>query len=126
MLESIRVDKWLWAVRIFKTRSQAADACKAGKVRMDGLLLKASREVRVGDCIEVQVGSLKRMVEVKTTLKNRVSAKLVSEHMIDHTPKEEYDRLKMERKINMEFRDRGAGRPTKKDRREIDHLKRNF
>jgi ribosome-associated heat shock protein Hsp15 len=125
-MDSIRIDKWLWAVRLFKTRSQAADACKAGKVRIDGLLIKASREVRVGDKIEVSVGPLKKFVEVKTTLKNRVSAKLVEEHMIDHTPEEEYERVKMLNKVNSEFRDRGAGRPTKKDRRDIDVLKNNF
>ena len=95
MEQSIRIDKWLWAVRVFKTRSQAADACKAGKVRMEGLLVKASREVKPGDIIEVQIGPLKKEVEVINPIKNRVSAKLVADHMKDLTPEEEYERVKM-------------------------------
>ena len=120
---SVRIDKWLWAVRLFKTRNQAADACRGGKVKMDGLNVKASRDVNIGDIIEVQMGIFKKTVRVKVAAKNRVSAKLVPELAEDLTPKEEYEKLEMLRQLNHEKRDRGTGRPTKKDRREIDRLK---
>jgi ribosome-associated heat shock protein Hsp15 len=122
-LKSIRIDKWLWAVRVFKTRSQAAEACKGGKVRIDGQNVKASREVKEGEVIEVQLGMLKKKLKVKQVAKNRVSAKLVPELADDLTPPEEYEKLDLLRQLNYEKRDRGTGRPTKKDRRDINRLK---
>ena len=123
MLESIRIDKWLWAVRLFKTRNQAAEACKGGKVKMEGHNVKPSREVKAGDEIVVQHQSIEKKIKVKQVLKNRVGAKLVEIYLIDMTPQEEYDRLKLMRKMNTENWDRGSGRPTKKVRRMIDQLK---
>ncbi len=120
---SVRIDKWLWSVRIYKTRSMASDACKAGKVRMDGMVAKASREVKEGDEIEINLSPLVKKVRVKTLLKNRVGAKLVPDYMEDLTPQEDYDRVALVQKANAEWRDRGTGRPTKKDRRQIDDLK---
>ncbi len=124
-MDTIRIDKWLWAVRLFKTRSQAAEACKGGKVKIGGQSAKASREVKVDDIIEVQLQNIKRKVKIIKVVKNRVAAKFVPELLQDLTPTEEYDKLDMMRQLNTENRDRGIGRPTKKDRRNIIKLKDN-
>ncbi len=122
----MRVDKWLWAVRVFKTRTQAGDACKGGKVKIDGTNVKASREIKEGDEIEVQQQTIKKRIKVLKLVKNRVGAKFVADLMQDLTPKEEYERLEMLRLLNHEKRNRGEGRPTKKDRREINRLKESL
>ena len=119
----VRIDKWLWAARLFKTRSLAADAIKGGKVKMDDNPVKPSREVKVGDVIQVQIEQLHKVVEVKTVIKNRVAAKQVPEVYNDLTPKEEYERIEFMHAYKAEWRDRGAGRPTKKERRMIERLK---
>ena len=119
----VRMDKWLWAARLFKTRSLAAEAIKGGKVKVDDSPVKPSREVKVGDVIQVQIEQLHKVVEVKTVVKNRVSAKQVPEVYNDLTPKEEYERIEFMRAYKAEWRDRGAGRPTKKERRMIERLK---
>ena len=119
----VRMDKWLWAARLFKTRSLAADAIKGGKVKVDDNPIKPSREVKVGDVIQVQIEQLHKVVEVKTVIKNRVSAKQISEVYNDLTPKEEYERIEFMRAYKAEWRDRGAGRPTKKERRMIERMK---
>ena len=121
--EPIRIDKWLWAARLFKTRSLAVDAIKGGKVKVDDNLVKPSREVKVGDVIQVQIEQLLKVVEVKTVIKNRVSPKQVPEVYNDLTPKEEYERIEFMRAYKAEWRDRGAGRPTKKERRLIEKMK---
>ena len=123
-MNPVRIDKWLWAVRLFKTRSQATDACRGGKVKMDGHNVKPSREVIVGDEIEVQLGAIKKKVKVLQAVKNRVAAKLVPDLAEDLTPVEELEKLDILRQLNYERREHGVGRPTKKDRREIDRLKR--
>jgi len=122
-VDSIRIDKWLWAVRIYKTRSQAGEACKGGKVKIDGQNAKASREVKVGDVIEIQQKGILRKVQIFKAVKNRVAAKLVPELMKDLTSAKEYEKLEMLNQLNQEKRDRGIGRPTKKDRRTISKLK---
>lgn len=122
-MDTIRIDKWLWAVRLFKTRTQASDACRGGKVKMDGQNVKPSRDIRVGEEIEVQMGIVRKKVAVKAILKNRVGAKLVENYMEDLTPVEEYDKLDLLKQLNYERRDRGTGRPTKKNRRDISKLK---
>ena len=124
MADSIRIDKWLWAVRFYKTRTQAADACKGGKVKMGGVNAKPSREVKVGDIIELHHNYIRRTVKVKVTTKNRVAAKLVPGLMEDLTPPEEFEKLEMMKQLNQEKRQRGTGRPTKKDRRTIEKIKR--
>lgn len=121
--EPLRLDKYLWSVRLYKTRSNASDACRAGKVKMGEQTLKASHVVRVGEKYELSIEQLHKVVEVKALLHNRVSAKLVTDYMTDLTPVEEYERIQMVRQYGFERRDRGAGRPTKRDRREIDELK---
>lgn len=125
MAEGTRIDKWLWAVRIFKTRSQATEACRSGKVRRDGLIMKASHEVKKGDIYEIRNGATYRTVSVTDILDKRVSAKLAVNYMADLTPQEESDKLKIRGKDHFELRPKGIGRPTKKERRMIDFLKDN-
>lgn len=120
---SLRIDKWLWEVRLFKSRSLATDACKAGKVKMEGSNIKASKEIKVGDVIVVSLNPLFKTIRVKQFPKSRVSAKLVPDFMEDLTSQTEYDRVKLINDTNSEYRDRGIGRPTKKQRRVIDQLK---
>ena len=119
----VRIDKWLWAARLFKTRSLATDAIKGGKVKMDGSALKPSREVKEGDIIQVQIDQLHKVVQVKTVVKNRVAAKQVPEVYADLTPQEEYERIAFMHAYKSEWRDRGTGRPTKKERRLIEKMK---
>ena len=119
----VRIDKWLWAARLFKTRAIATDAIKGGKVKINDVAVKPSREVKEGDVIQVQIEQLHKVVQVKTVIKNRVSAKQVPEVYADLTPKEEYERIEFMRAYKSEYRDRGAGRPTKKERRLIEKLK---
>ena len=121
--ESLRIDKWLWEVRLFKSRSLATDACKAGKIKMDGSNVKASKEIREGDIITVSLNPLFKTVRVKQFPKSRVGAKLVPDFMDDLTPQTEYDRAKLINDANSENRDHGIGRPKKKQRRVIDQLK---
>jgi|TARA_B100001971_G_C17935815_1_gene405098 ribosome-associated heat shock protein Hsp15 len=122
-METIRIDSWLWAVRLFKTRTKASEACKGGKVKIGGQNAKASRDVRVDDIIELQLHGIKRKVQVIKIVKNRVSAKLVPELLKDLTSPEEYEKQEMIKLLNKEKRDRGTGRPTKKERRIISKLK---
>jgi len=119
---SVRIDKWLWAVRIFKTRSLAADACKGGKVEISEATVKASREVKIGEIIYVRIGQLNKKIKVIGLTENRVSAKLAVQFVEDLTPPEEYKKIEMIHKSNFITRDKGSGRPTKKDRREMDSL----
>ena len=122
---SVRIDKWLWAIRLFKTRSLATQACKSNKVIINDQVVKPSREVQLHDIIKINLKELTRTVEVKALLENRVGAKLVENFMIDLTPKEEFDKLKLKHEINYEYRERGLGRPTKKERRIIEKLKQS-
>ncbi|MEI8046187.1 MAG: RNA-binding S4 domain-containing protein [Bacteroidota bacterium] len=121
--ESLRIDKWLWEMRLFKSRSLATDACKAGKVKMDGSNIKASKEIKIGDTIVVSLNPLFKTIRVKQFPKSRVNAKLVPDYMDDLTSQAEYDRVKLISEAGSEYRDNGIGRPTKKQRRVIDQLK---
>lgn len=117
--DSPRIDKWLWAVRIFKTRSMATQACRAGKVKVEGQAIKPSREIQEGMIITVQSGPLTKTVKVTGLLEKRVGAKLVDQYMEDLTPDEEYQKLKMI-KSQSGLGPIRKGRPTKKERRELD------
>jgi ribosome-associated heat shock protein Hsp15 len=117
-----RIDKWLWAVRLFKTRTEAADACKGGKVKVNNDSVKPSRELKVDEIVTVQQGVMKRTVRVKALLEKRVGAKLVNEYMDDLTPGEEYEKLRVQKEMNAFKGYEGKGRPTKKERRNIDRL----
>ena len=119
----VRVDKWIWAVRIFKSRSLATEACKSGKVSIDGIALKPSRIVNIGDIIEVKKDQINMRLEVLDILEKRVGAKQVSKYMNDLTPSEEYNKIDLLKSKSFEFRNKGMGRPTKKERREINIFK---
>ncbi len=116
--ESIRIDKWLWSVRLFKTRSQATQACRAGKVMIDDQPVKPSREVQENMIITIRWGPIQRTLKVAGLLKNRVGAKLVNNYMEDLTPEEEYKKLEIIRSREGS-RPHGTGRPTKKERRDM-------
>ncbi|TAD98563.1 MAG: RNA-binding S4 domain-containing protein [Bacteroidetes bacterium] len=113
----MRIDKFLWAVRLFKTRSLAADACKNEKVKIGGMNLKSSREIKIGDKIEVKDLPIWRSYEIIGITEQRVGAKLVTEFIKDITPTEEL--AKLEAIKNSGFIDNRKGRPTKKDRRQL-------
>lgn len=120
MPESVRVDKWLWAVRIFKTRSNATEACRKGRVEIDELPVKPSREVRVGNIVKVKISSVTRCFKVQGIIQKRVSTKIAAEHVEDVTPPEEIEILRIQKEMNSMNREKGTGRPTKKERRDLD------
>lgn len=116
----MRIDKFLWSVRIFKTRSIAADEIKKNRVHIGENAVKSSREVREGDIIKVRKNQIDYKIKVLQIPKSRIGAKLVPLHIADKTDKEQYEILKMRRMTQDYYRIKGEGRPTKKDRREID------
>ena len=122
MNNEARVDKWLWAARIFKTRTIAAAACKKGQVTMGGTQLKPSRMVKADDVISVRKPPVTYTFKVLQAIENRVGAKLVPEMLENLTPKEQYDILEMNRISGFVNRARGTGRPTKKERRALDEF----
>ena len=117
-----RLDKFLWAIRVFKTRTDATDACKGGKVKVGGVNAKPSKEVKPGEVIQVRKGSIFYTYKVLKLLHNRVGASLVPEYVENLTPEEELAKLNAPVETFFVKRDRGAGRPTKKDRREMEQL----
>ena len=121
-----RLDKYLWAFRVFKTRSDAADACKSGKVKVNDMEAKSSREVKQGDTISVRKVNVIFQFRVVAPVENRQPAKLVAEYAINITPQSELDKLNVPRETLHLVRERGTGRPTKKDRREMDDLIENL
>jgi ribosome-associated heat shock protein Hsp15 len=114
-----RVDQWLWAVRVFKTRSLATAACRGGHVRINGTAAKPARPVRLGDRVEVRAGDRDRVLEVVRLIDRRVSAPIAAECIIDHSPPPP----PREYVAPLFRRDPGSGRPTKRDRRRIDRLR---
>lgn len=120
MTMEARLDKWLWAARIFKTRSIAADACKNGRISIGGVKQKASKMVKVGDVIEVRKPPITYSFKVLQAIQNRVGAKLVPEVLENVMAKEQLELLEMNRISGFVGRARGTGRPTKKERRELD------
>ncbi|HMP29379.1 MAG TPA: RNA-binding S4 domain-containing protein [Saprospiraceae bacterium] len=127
-MESMRVDKWLWSVRIFKSRTLAADACKSGKIRVPKGIAKPASMVAVGDIIEVKKNGFDLKFKVLSLLKSRVGAPIAMTCYEDHTPAEELNKYKdwFVGKSGVEYRDKGMGRPTKKERREIDDFKDEY
>lgn len=118
----MRLDKWLWAVRLYKTRSDAAEGCRTGKVSVGGVAAKPSREVRQGDVISVRKMPVTYSYKVLELVSSRLPAKDVARYAVDVTPLEELAKLAVPRETVFVMRDRGAGRPTKKERRDIDSL----
>lgn len=121
-MSEARIDKWLWATRIFKTRSMAAAACKKGQVSMNGAQLKPSRTVKPGDIVDVRKPPVTYSFKVKQTIEKRVGAKLIPEILENVTPPEQYELLEMNRISGFVNRAKGTGRPTKKERRSLDEF----
>lgn len=119
-MSEVRIDKYLWAMRIYKTRSIAADACKNGRITMDGVQLKPSRTFHIGDVFNVRKGPITYTYRVLQLSENRLGAKLVPEYLRDCTAPEQLELLELARLAGQSGRDRGTGRPTKKDRRDIE------
>ena len=124
--EKLRIDKYLWAIRAFKTRSVATEACKAGRVKLVGQNLKPSHVVKVWETYTVQKGIERKVVKVVALLERRVDAKTAVNFYEDLTPVEETQAYKSVFHAPTLIRDRGAGRPTKRDRREIDDLQEGW
>jgi len=127
-MNKVRVDKWLWAVRIYKSRSMAGNACKAGRVKINDQSVKASYMLTVGEVLVVRRGPIRYRYKVLGLIDKRMSAKLVADKYEDITPAEEKINNKMGSAfiIPMGNRKRGAGRPTKKERRDIERLNEEF
>lgn len=121
-MDDIRLDKYLWAVRIFKTRSDAAEAIRTNKVTVNGGFAKPSREAKIGDIVAVRKRQVTYSYKILALVSSRQPAKNVAAYCLDITPQEELDKLSVPRETVFVFRDRGTGRPTKKERRELDSL----
>lgn len=119
-VQSVRIDKWLWAVRLYKSRSVAGEACANGKVQVNGQPAKPSRSVKAGDLITALAGEIHRTIKVISPIEKRVGAKLVSRFYEDFTPASEFAKPKEKYLQPFVFRPKGKGRPTKKERRSID------
>ncbi len=122
MAEEVRLDKYLWAIRAFKTRSEATEACKGNRVKVNGSEAKPSKMIRVGDVLEVRKAAIHYTWRAVGLIENRVGAQLVPQYAENLTPQEELDKLKAPVETFFVKRDRGLGRPTKKDRRTIDAM----
>ena len=120
MAEQARIDKWLWAARIFKTRSLAADACKNGRVSINNVNVKPSHMVKVGDTVNVRKPPVTYSFKILKSIEQRVGAKLIPEIYENVTSPDQYELLEMNRISGFVDRARGTGRPTKKERRALD------
>lgn len=119
MDEAVRIDKWLWAVRVFKTRTIASEACKKGRVLIGNNSVKSSRMIRIGEVVQVKKPPVTYSFKVIAISQKRMGARLVPEYMENVTPPEEYEVLEMNKLSGFVDRQRGSGRPTKKDRRDL-------
>ena len=125
-METIRIDKWLWAVRVFKTRSIASEACKKGRVLINNNSVKPARMIRIGDVVQVKKPPITYSFEVIDLSHKRMGAKLVPNFMKNVTPPEEYEVLEMNKLSGFVDRQRGPGRPTKKERRDLEQFTENL
>ena len=121
-----RIDKWLWAVRIFKTRAQATEACAGGKVKIDSTAVKASRKIKPGETLLVRKGVIKYMYKVLKIAEKRMGAKLIIDFVEDLTSDDERAKLRSSHKQLLQTREKGQGRPTKKERRIIDEIREKY
>jgi ribosome-associated heat shock protein Hsp15 len=119
---AVRIDKWLWGVRLFKTRTAAIEACRAGHVKVGGESVKPARELRLGEVVTVQVGEVKRTLKVVGFVERRVAAKALPAYMEDLTPPEERERRRNPGPVAKPVWEKGRGRPTKRDRRLLDRF----
>ncbi len=122
MEEPVRIDKWLWAMRVYKTRSLASEACRGGKVKMKGQDLKPSKVVKIDEVYSIQIAHITKTIKVIAISDKRLSPKLVVDFFEDLTPKEEYLKPTLLKNLQFFKRNKGTGRPTKKERRELDDL----
>ena len=125
-MEEVRIDKYLWSIRVYKTRTDATDACKGGKVRVNGADTKPSKLVKVGDMIVARKGAVTYTYKVIQLIDKRQESKLVPNYAENLTPPEELAKLRAPVETFFLKRDRGAGRPTKKDRRQMEDLWSNL
>lgn len=125
-MDSVRIDKFLWAIRVYKTRSDATDACSGNKVKLNGVNAKPSKAIKIGDLLEVRKGSATFTYKVLQLSENRVGASLVPQLAENLTPESELAKLHAPVETIILRRDKGSGRPTKKERRELDELLDNF
>ncbi len=125
-METVRIDKWLWAVRVFKTRTIAAEACKKGRILIDNNSVKPARMIRIGDVVQVKKPPVTYSFKVIDISQKRMGAKLVPNFMENVTPPEEYEILEMNKISGFVDRQRGTGRPTKKDRRDMVQFTENL
>ena len=121
-MNDMRIDKYLWAIRVFKTRSEATEACNGGKVKIDGVNCKPAKEVKVGEIIQIRKGSVQFSYRVLSPLENRVGASLVPQYAENLTPERELAKMRAPVETFFVKRDRGSGRPTKKERRVLDSM----
>lgn len=121
-MDSLRIDKYLWAIRVYKTRSEATDACNGNKVRVNGAVSKPGKAVKAGDSIEVRKGSALLTYKVLQLSSSRMGAALVPEYAENDTPQSELAKLHAPKETVVLQRDKGEGRPTKKDRRQLEEL----
>jgi len=121
-MEEVRIDKWLWAVRIFKTRTIAAEACKKGRVLIGNVSVKPSRNIRVGEIIQVRKSPVTFSFKVLALTDKRMGAKMVPQFMENVTPPDQYELLELNKISGFVDRQRGTGRPTKKERRDLDQF----
>ena len=121
-----RIDKWLWAVRIYKTRAMATEACAGGKVKIDGNTVKASRKIQPGDIVQARKGVVKYVYKIRRIAEKRMGAKLVNDFLEDMTPEDELAKLKSVQKQPVHTREKGEGRPTKRERRKMDKYREKF
>lgn len=121
-MDDVRIDKWMWATRIFKTRMIATEACKKNRISVNGVQVKASRMIKVGDIIQVRKPPIVYSFKVLALTERRMGAKLVPEYLKNVTPPDQYEILEMNRISGFVDRSKGLGRPTKKDRRDMDQF----
>ncbi|MFP4070337.1 MAG: RNA-binding S4 domain-containing protein [Verrucomicrobiota bacterium] len=121
-MDSVRLDKWLWAVRAYKTRSDAAEACRGSAVRLNGQIAKPSAKLRIGDTVVARTKALTRTLQVRNLTEKRIGAPRVPEYLDDQTPESEYEAARQKRDNARLFKHEGGGRPTKKNRRDIERL----
>lgn len=121
-MDSVRIDKWLWAVRVYKTRRDASEACRGAAVRLDGAIAKPSAKLRGGETIQARTKALTRTIQVLNLTEKRIGAVRVPEFLEELTPQSEYEAAREKRENARLFSHKGKGRPTKKDRRDIEKL----
>lgn len=125
-MDEVRIDKWLWAVRIFKTRTAASDACKKGRIMIGGVSVKPSRTIRQGDVVQVRKPPIVFSFKALALSDKRMGAKLVPNFMENVTPPDQYELMELNKISGFVDRQRGAGRPTKKERRDLDQFTDTF